>query len=78
VASVRRNITMRMRYNSKIYSRAGVEEAVAAFTSVCTITLIEASGYITAEFSDIDPGLTESLFDEFGNYALYATIAGNK
>lgn len=69
---------MKTRLNKKIYSKNGIMESISAFAHFCKITMKTEGGYYALSFSEIDDSVKESIIDEFNNFALYRSIAGNK
>ncbi len=69
---------MQARLHKKLYSSAGVKNAISAYSELCHSEMAKDGDHYVVTFSAIDPDIKDVLVDEFANYALYGTIAGKK
>jgi hypothetical protein len=66
-------------FNSKIYTNKAIKATVAAFCQLAEFELAGEGEYIKVRVAKLlDPEVESQLMDEFGNYALYHTIAEKK
>ena len=59
-----------LKFNTKIYKKEAVREAVSAYSSLAKIKIEETKDYIEIRIDHIDCKFKGLLADEFSNYAL--------
>ncbi len=69
---------MELKLHKKLYSKAGVQAALAAFSHLGEGRLEKDETHYRILFETVDPSTRDVLLDEFGNFALYQTIVGKK
>ncbi len=66
-------------FNDKIYSLKALKATIEAFGQLAVFELDREKDYFKIRVARlIDPEVENRLMDEFGNYALYQTIAEKK
>ena len=67
-----------LRLCRKLYTRAALDETVEAFGDLASIALTIEGAYYRIAFDEVDPDVAPVIDREFANYALAATIDGNR
>lgn len=62
----------------KLYTRRAINETVEAFGELANIALTVDGAYYRVAFDEVDPDVAPVIDREFANYALAATIDGNR
>ena len=66
-------------FNTKLYSQKSVKATIEAFDQLAEFKLEHKGDYYKVRVAKLlDPEVEDRLMDEFGNYALYQTIAEKK
>ena len=70
---------MEKQFNTKIYSHKALKTTIEAFNQLAVFDLKHESDHYKVRVARLlDPDVGDRLMDEFGNYALYQTIAEKK
>jgi len=62
-----------IKFNTKIYKKKAIQEAVSAYSHLANFTLKETAGFIKVKIEKIDrvnSGIKNIIADEFANYVL--------
>lgn len=62
-----------LKFNTKIYKKEAIQEAVSAYTSLAKFRVKDNKDYIKVKIEDIDAEVKDILIDEFANYVLGMT-----
>ncbi len=67
---------MQKKYHKKVYTKQGLQTAISAFEHLAQWTLDVNGDYYIVNCAGYEDGFKDSLFDEFGNFALYGSTRG--
>lgn len=59
-----------IRFNTKIYKKQAIQEAIFAYSNLAKFKVKENKDYIKVKIENIDPDAKDIIVDEFANYAL--------
>ena len=64
-----------IRFAKALYERAGVEEAVDAYSAYAVIEMRDDGSDFVVDITANDAAMETSLADHFGNHALFASLS---
>lgn len=64
---------MDLKFNTKIYKKKAIQEAISAYSSLAKFKVEDVKDYINIHMKDIDSSVKDVIADEFANYALGMT-----
>ena len=59
-----------LKFNSKIYKKKAIREAVSVYSHLADFSIVNGQGYIKVKIDRIKPSLRDIIVDEFANYVL--------
>jgi len=68
-----RRKTKLLRFNSNIYKKKAIEEAISAYSEFAKFSISKKGKYITVNMDRIVSSLSSVISDEFANYVLGMT-----
>jgi hypothetical protein len=63
-----------LRLHRKLYTRAAIDAAIAAYTEICKVSVRHEGDYYQVDLTDIDPDVEDVVAAELANYTLAEVV----